>query len=166
MNRYRRHKLRAHDLGIDRHNKPVAYERKMARLAREHTTTGSRTSMAKREVPTFAFVVVQLGRGGLPVAAFFRKEDLLRWLVTRQHLAEVWTETEGARNGEPGPVWNSLAVYRLTTNPDHSAPILLGDAETVLEKVDRGEAELVRQARRKLAGDPHGPDCVCGECLR
>jgi len=36
VNRYRRHKLRAHDLGIDRHNKGVAYERKAARLAREH----------------------------------------------------------------------------------------------------------------------------------
>jgi hypothetical protein len=34
--RYRRHKLRAHDLGINRHNKGVAHEEKAARLAREH----------------------------------------------------------------------------------------------------------------------------------
>jgi hypothetical protein len=37
VNRYRRHKLRAHDHGIDRHNKGVAYGRKKARLAEEHT---------------------------------------------------------------------------------------------------------------------------------
>lgn len=34
--RHSRAKLRAHDRGIDRHNKGVAHESKAARVAREH----------------------------------------------------------------------------------------------------------------------------------
>lgn len=37
MRRYSRSKLRAHDLGVDRHSKTVSREAKVRRLTQEHT---------------------------------------------------------------------------------------------------------------------------------
>lgn len=49
MNRYRRYKLRAHDMGIDRHNKPVAHERKAARVDAEHGRAVAAGNRRRRE---------------------------------------------------------------------------------------------------------------------
>lgn len=51
MSRYTRHKLRAHDNGIDRHNKGVAFEKKRARLAAEHHKVVSERKPRATRVP-------------------------------------------------------------------------------------------------------------------
>lgn len=49
MIRYNRQKLKAHDKGSDRHNKPVAHESKQVRLDTEHVRAASGRRRSKKK---------------------------------------------------------------------------------------------------------------------